>query len=195
MAQERFLLGKDRGRLLRTVPHRSAAVRTRFDHRPNKLQLTFPHNTLASHSQCLSIATGLLWWVLSKPTSNPASPHFTQQSSIMASNEALGLENRFASSAYPKQVRDTSSQVHAKLFLSQHVLKPPRIPSATIPNTSGLSGAPCDTSCPQRYSRNNMSQTDFQRTATPPAAEHSHRLWTEVFAKQCCRGKYDQMLS
>ena len=40
-----------------------------------------------------SIARELLQWVLFKPTSNPASPNFVQQSSIMASSEALSMRN------------------------------------------------------------------------------------------------------
>ena len=66
-----------------------------------------------------SIAMELLQGVLSKPTSNPASPNFVQQSSIMVSSEALDPENRRTSSAYPKQLRDTASHVHAKFILSQ----------------------------------------------------------------------------
>ena len=91
-----FPLAKDLGRLLRTVPHRSATVRTRFDHGPDELQLVFPHNTLVSQSQCFtSVATELLQWVLSKPTSNPASSNFTQQSSIMASIVSETAEGHF----------------------------------------------------------------------------------------------------
>ena len=50
-------------------------------------------------------------------------------------NEALDPENRSTSSAYPKQLRDTASHVHAKFLLSQLGLKPPRISSATITKT------------------------------------------------------------
>ena len=81
-----------------------------------------------------SIAIELLQWVLSKTTSNPASPNFTQKSSIMASSEALDPENRSTSSAYPKQLKDTSSHVHAKCSLSQFPL-----PSSLFPLPSSLS--------------------------------------------------------
>ena len=99
-----------------------------------------------------------------------ASPNFSQQPLIVA----LDLEK--GTSAYLEQLRDTSSQVHARLLRSQRGPKPPRISSATITNTSGLSGAPGGTpvsteirrsevTCPKRTS-SELQHHRLQSTAT-----------------------------
>ena len=190
VAHERFPLAKDRGRLLRAVSHRSTTVRTRLDHGPNKIQLSFPHNTLASHRQSLAVHCD-----------GTAPVGFVQQSPIMASSEALDPENRSTSSVYPNQLSDTASHLHAKFLLSQLGLKPPRISSATITNTKGLSGRSLrhpavhrDTAIGGNRNPNglpeNCSTTSCR--AQPPIEDKG---FCDITFQQCCRGKYDQMLS